>query len=193
MQRVRAGRPVVSARTLGWALVPVALPAALMVAAVGFIGGDRPGDIAPGSGLKFVGLGATALTAWVAWRLAVRGSDDRRVRKLAGLLCVMVGLIGWPLWTLGVMPAVNAAVLRDERLVEMTFERTEATKISRSLEMNHWAWLRPKVEGAGIAAGRYLVPETTYDEWSAAPPDTVELRVATGLLGATTVLELRRP
>lgn len=189
MTRGRNGRSVVPGRVPGLALIPFAIPAGLSLL-IG-VGLDWPRDIAPGSGLKLPGLLATALTALVAWRLSVRGLGDPRVRRLSALLCLLVALLAWPIWSVGVLPSVNGAVLRDVRTLAMRLERTEATAQRHSPDFHHWAWLVPIDAAAGIGGGRHFISKPTYDRLTAERPATVAVDVATGFLGAIVVTAIR--
>lgn len=189
MAHGKVGRVVVPGRMLGLALIPFAVPAGL--AAVLVLAADWPRDIAPGSGLKLPGFLATVLTTLLAWRLSLRGICDGWARRLSALLCSLVGLLAWPLWSAGVLPLVNGAALQESRTVRMTLERVEAVRRPRSREFYHWAELVPLEDGAGLAAGRYFIPEAAHERLAAGPPGTVEVEAATGLLGAVVVLAVR--
>lgn len=190
MKTENSGRAVLPGKALLLAVLPFALPAGVTLLLVG-LAGHWPRDIAPGSGLKLAGLVAATLTALVAWRVSVRAATAPGPRRIAAVLCLMVGLLGWPLWSMGVFPSVNGSVLRDDRTVEMTLEKIEATPQRQSRDLHHWAWLAPKTAEAGLAGGRYFVSQATYDRLSAKAPATVEVEAATGLLGAVVVLAIR--
>ncbi len=189
MARAKAGRRAVPGQVLGLALLPFAIPAGLTVLLA--LTADWPRDIAPGSGLKLAGLGATVATALVAWGISIRGQEHPRTRRISALFCGMVALLAWPLWSVGVLPSVNGAVLRDPFEVEMLLQRTEATRQRRSPDYHHWAWLAAPKEGGGLPSGRYFIPETTYDRLTAERPATVTAEGATGLLGAVVVTAIR--
>jgi hypothetical protein len=142
-------------------VVPFVVPAVL-TALVAFALSGWPRDIAPGSGLKFAGLVATAITSVSAWRMSVRGVGDVRARRMAAVLCGMVGLMGWPLWSAGVLPALNGVVLQNGATVWMALQQTEATPMRRSRDFHHWAVLVP-VDGVGLTGGLYYISEATYD------------------------------
>lgn len=138
-------------------LLPFAAPIIITMAMV-LLAGDRwPRNIAPGSGLKLAGLIATVLTCIFVWRFAVAGIADRRVHKFAAILCAVTGLLGWPVWTMGLLPSVNGFKLDDERTVTMTLERTEMTRQSKSNIRNHWVWLRGD-QTTVASSGRYISP-----------------------------------
>lgn len=110
---------------------------------------------------------------------------------LSGLFCSMVGLLAWPVWSMGVLPSLNGASLHEPRTVVATLERTEATAKRRSRELNYWAWLVPQ-EGVGLAAGRYVIREALHERLAAEAPATLEVEAATGMLGAVVVLAIRQ-
>jgi hypothetical protein len=172
-------------------LIPFAVPVLLTIALLVIAGSSLPRDVAPGSGLKLAGLLATLLTTVLAWRVSVQGISDTRVRSVAGVLCLFVGLISWPVWSMGALPFVNALALQDERTVVMTLDRTESTPIRLSSDRNHWAWLTPTEAETGILPGRHFIPQATYDLWAAARPDSVTVQAATGLLGATVIIAIQ--
>ena len=189
MARKKTERPVVPGRVFLLALLPFAIPAGFtLLLALGF---NWPRDLAPGSGLKLAGFVATAATALAVWGYSVRGLDDRQARGMAALFCAVVGLMAWPLWSMGVLPSVNGAVVRDPFAVEMALERTEATTMQRSPEFNHWAWLAAVPVHSALQGGRYFIPKATYDRLEAERPATVTVDGGTGLLGAVVVTAIR--
>jgi hypothetical protein len=111
----------------------------------------------------------------------------------------MVGLLAWPLWSVGVLPSVNGASLRDVVTVEMGLDRTETTNKRRSRELDHWVWLvapegqpwLPREGQPWLPAGRYFIPEATHDRLEAEGPATVTVEAAAGLLGAVVVTAIR--
>lgn len=168
-------------------MLPFAVPIMMTMAMAVLIGDRWPRTIAPGSGLKLAGLCATILCCVAVWRFAIRGIADRRAHKFAGMLCAATGLLGWPVWTMGILPSVNGYRLDDERVVAMTLERTEITRQSKSTKLNHWAWLRTDDPAASTASGRYFIPEDIHADWTRRAPGRVRLRVARGVLGAQVV------
>jgi hypothetical protein len=165
-------------------MLPFAIPICLTLVLALSVGEDWPRNIAPGSGLKLAGLLATAVTALAAWFIAIRHIADRRAHQMAALVCGISGLMGWPVWSVGIMPSVNGMSLGPEQSVRMILERTEDTRVSRSRRRNHWAWLQPASPGGEAGAGRYFIPEATYMRWNETRPATVTVTVAQGLLGA---------
>ena len=168
-------------------LLPFAIPALVTLALLVLVGGDWPRNIPPGSGLKLAGFVAAAVTSLLVWRFATRRLADGRVQKAAALLCGVTGLMGWPIWSVGVLPSVNGYSLGAPDTVRMVFERTEVTTVSRTSKLNHWAWLRPEVPGSRLQAGRYFIPEDVYEDWTGRQPRTVGVTIAPGTLGAEVV------
>ena len=168
-------------------MLPFAVPI-MMTIAMMFLVGDRwSRTIAPGSGLKFAGLCTTALCCAGVWRFAIRGIADRRAHKFAAIMCAATGLLGWPVWTMGILPSINGSRLADEQVLTMTLERTEITRQSKSTKLNHWAWLRTEDRTTSAVSGRYYIPEDVHADWARRGPGPVRLKVARGLLGAQVV------
>lgn len=189
MGRDRSARKAIPGRMLAWAFLPFAVPVGLALILV--LGTPFPREIAPGSGLKLAGLVATLLTAMAAWRIAVAGVADPAARRLGAAFALMVGLFAWPVWSVGVLPSVNGALLQDRRTVEMLVERTEATKQRRSRALNHWVWLVPPEGETGLVRGRIFIDAQTYERLSAGIGAPVRVDLATGLLGAVVVDAVR--
>ncbi len=168
-------------------LLPFVVPFVLTMALVVLVGEDWPRNIAPGSGLKLAGLVASAVTVLIAWRFATRDIADRRAHAFAALLCGVVGLMGWPVWSVGVLPSINGVSLAPSEMVRMRLERTQTTTVSRSTKLNHWAWLRPLSPDPAAEAGRYFIPEETYARWNQNQPEIVTVTRARGLFGAQVV------
>jgi len=167
--------------------LPFALPIAITLALVVLVGEAWPRNIAPGSGLKLAGLLATAVLAYGVWWWAVRSIPDRRAHRMAALVCGVTGLMGWSVWSVGIMPSINGMALGPEQTVTMTLERTEATSIKNSRKQHHWAWLQPASPGSAAGDGRYFIPEATYQRWNEENPRSVRVTIAEGLLGAQVV------
>lgn len=187
MIKDRAPRPTVPPRFFAQVLLPFAIPALVTFVLLALVGEDWPRNIPPGSGLKLAGFVAAAATSLLVWRYATRGLEDGRVRKAAALLCAVTGLMGWPIWSVGVLPSVNGYSLGAPKTVRMTLERTEVTTVSRSSRLNHWAWLRPEVPGSRLQAGRYFIPGDVYEDWTGRQPRTVGVTIVPGMLGAEVV------
>ena len=191
MNRAVPSRPSVPASFFAKLMLPFALPILLTFALLIVVGDRWPRDIAPGSGLKLAGLVTTALTAAAIWHFLVRGQSNEQVRKFAALACLVTGLMGWPVWTVGLLPSANGAALGTERSVQMVFDRTETTTQSKSRELNYWAWLKPGAEDAPLQSGRYFIPQSRHDDWSQRRPATVEVTYAEGALGAVVITGYR--
>lgn len=108
-------------------IFPLLVPMALTLFLILLIGESWPRNIAPGSGLKLVGLGTTAFTSFLAWKIAIRGLSDARPRKAGVVLAAKAGLMGWPIWSVGFLPSINAFSVENQRSVRMTLQRTPAT------------------------------------------------------------------
>ncbi len=187
MTKDKASRAIVPPTFFAKALLPFAVPILLTFALLLLVGEAWPRNIAEGSGLKLAGFIATAVTSLLAWHFVTRGVADGRVQKAAALLCGVAGLMGWPVWSVGIMPSVNGASFGPAQTVRMVLERTAATTVSRSNRLNHWAWLRPEAEDSPVQAGRYFIPEEAYRDWTARQPGTVSMTIARGMLGAEVV------
>lgn len=168
-------------------MLPFALPIAVTLLLVVFVGEAWPRNIAPGSGLKLAGLVATVITSLMVWRVAVSGIADRRARRFAALIAGVAGLMGWPVWSVGVLPSVNGASLGPVQTVAMALERTETSTVSRSRRLNRWAWLHPASPDSPVPAGRYFIPEEAFARWNENHAHSVSVTVANGLLGAQVV------
>ena len=171
------------------AALPFLIPMLLTLGLVLTVGESWPRQIAPGSGLKLAGFVATILTALAVLAAISLRYRDAAQRKGAGLLCALTALMGWPVWSIGVLPSVNGSALGPEQAVPMALERTEVTTASRSSTRHHWAWLRPETASGRrlVKAGRYFIPEDLYQRWGPNPPDNVTLMIARGRLGAVVV------
>lgn len=187
MEPSRSGQTAVPPSFFAKLMLPFAVPIVMTLATVLLIGERWPRTIAPGSGLKFAGFCATVLCCAGVWRFAIRGIEDKRVHKFAALFCAATGLMGWPVWSTGILPSVNGYRLDNERVIAMMLERTETSTRSKSRKLNHWAWLRTDDPSAQIGSGRYYIPEVIHANWSRRAPGPVRLKVARGLLGAQVV------
>lgn len=183
--------PTLPAGVLPQLLLPFAVPFALTLLLLVTVGEGWPRDIAPGSGLKAAGFIAAMSTAGgIWWRIAGRHADARG-KRFAAILCAVTGAMGWPVWTAGVLPSVNGAVLGREGTAAMRLEGLEVTHASKSRRLYYWARLDPLNAGTKIAAGRYFIPQSTYDRWAATRPRVVRVSHAPGLLGAEVVTRYR--
>lgn len=187
---IRPARAKVPATFHAKLMLPFAAPILVTFVLLALVGDQWPRDIAPGSGLKIAGLCTTAVSAFACWLFAVRAVDDRRVRGFAALLCAITGLMGWPVWSVGVLPSINGSVLAEPSAVRMTVERTEATHKSKSKGFYHWVWLKADTGNARLYSGRYFISEDVYERLNRTTPDIVTVNVARGLLGAQIVTGL---
>jgi hypothetical protein len=185
--KTQASRLIVPPTFFVKLLLPFAIPMLLTAALVIFVGESWPRNIAPGSGLKLPGFGASVLTSLIVWQFITRSFGDKRVHKMAAIMCGVVGLMGWPVWSVGALPSLNGFSLGPRESVRMTLTRTEITTVSRSRAVNHWAWLQPEVPTARARAGRYFISEQTYQRWNNQRPSTVNVNISEGLLGAQIV------
>jgi hypothetical protein len=188
MKDAHASRTIVPPSFFAKLMLPFAIPMLVTLALVLLVGESWPRNIAPGSGLKLAGFVATALTGAMVWHRITRSIADRRAHKMAALVCAVTGLMGWPVWSVGVLPSVNGIRLGPPEAVRMALERTEVTTVSKSSQLNHWAWLQPASPGPEAEAGRYFIPEATYQQWASERPRTVTVTFARGLLGARVVV-----
>ncbi|MFN4135678.1 MAG: hypothetical protein ACK4G2_08505 [Novosphingobium sp.] len=179
------------ARNLPWqVMLPFVLPFLLTLALIVIIGEAWPRQIAPGSGLKFEGLIASALTAALVWHRTTRRHDQRPFRILVGGLCTLTGLMGWPVWTLGILPSINGSVLLDERETTMRLAGLETSRKTRQRGLYHWARVEPVILAPPVKAGRLFIAEDVWQRLASSRPATVRVRYADGLLGERVILGL---
>lgn len=188
MRTNTSDRPSVPSYVHVVVMLPFAMPIILTFLLILLVGDHWPRDIAAGSGLKLVGLLCAAVTATFMWLYTVRNIFDPRIRTFTALLCAVTGLLGWPIWSTGILPSVNGAVLAEPVVVPMTLERTETTYKSKSRDLYHWAWLKAQNEAGIVKSGRYFISEDVYARYHGAEGGIVEVTVAKGLLGAQVVL-----
>ena len=188
MTHVALPRPRISAGLPAKLLLPFALPILATFALLFLVGNQWPRDIAIGSGLKMPGLCVAALSAFVIWWWSVRKIQDRRIRAFAAIFCGVTGLMGWPVWTVGILPSVNGSILSQPSHVPMTLDRVEMTPKSKSRGFYHWAYLKTTNSNSAIQSGRYFISEVDYQRLDSSKPTAVDVTVAQGLLGAYVVL-----
>lgn len=184
-------RPSAPASLLLKMAVPFALPFGLTLIILATVGEAWPRSIAPDSGLKLAGLIASALVGAAVWLIIVRAFADERVHKFAAIGCGVTALMGWPVWTVGVLPSVNGASIGREKVAFMRLGRIDVTRPSKGQGFYYWAWLEPVHPGAAVVGGRYFIPETVYQRWAQHKPATVKVMHARGLLGAEVVTQYR--
>ncbi|WP_328276123.1 hypothetical protein [Sphingobium sp.] len=184
---IPTARPVVPGSFMAKLLLPFAIPMVLTLLLILTIGETWPRAIAPGSGLKLAGLVATTLTAAGIWHWLVGGTSDPRVHRFAAIACAVTGLMGWPVWTVGVLPSINGVALGQRETVSMRLGRIDVSRPSKGPGFYYWAWLEPIQPGGVITGGRYFIPEPVYQRWAPRKPAIVQLVHATGSLGAEVV------
>ena len=189
MTRAAPRTPPIGAGFFVGATLPFIIPILVTLALVLTVGEAWPRQIAPGSGLKLAGFVATGFTALAVFAAMTVRRGEARLRKAAAMLCALTAVMGWPVWSIGVLPSINGSALGLEKPVPMVLERTEVTTAARSRTRHHWAWLRPATGWAGsqVEQGRYFIPEELYQRWNANPPARVTVRIARGRLGAVVV------
>lgn len=187
MTAISPVRPQVPAAFFVQLVLPFAAPILATFVLLVLVGDQWPRDIAPGSGLKLVGLCAAILTSAVFWAFAVGDVENIRIRRFAAALCAITGLMGWPVWSVGVLPSINGSVLTEPSILRMTVERTEVAHKSKSKGFYHWVWLKADNGNARLPSGRYFISEDVYQLLQSTKPDTVTVTVAQGILGAQVV------
>lgn len=183
--------PAAPASLLPKMAVPFALPFALTLVIVLVVGEAWPRSIAPGSGLKLAGLIAAAITSTAVWYRIVSTFADQRVHVFTAVVCTVTSLMGWPVWTVGVLPSINGAMLGSDKMVTMRLGQIDITRPSKGSGFYYWAKLEPVHPGAVIERGRYFIPEDVFRRWALHKPATVRVVHAQGLLGAQVVIEYR--
>lgn len=168
-------------------LLPFAIPIVLTLLLILAIGEAWPRAIAPGSGLKLAGLVTTVLTAAGIWHWLVRAVVDLRLRRFAAVACAVTGLMGWPVWTVGLLPSINGMALGQRGTAPMRLGRIDVSRPSKGPGFYYWAWLEPVEPGGDIAGGRYFIPEPVYQRWASRKPAIVQVAYARGSLGAEVV------
>ena len=177
----------------GWhvkAILPFALPIIVTFALLILVGDRWPRDIAPGSGLKLAGFGVAVVTSYIVWYFTVRGVKEPSVRRFIAIFCGVTGVMGWPVWSTGVLPSINGAVLAEVNSARMTVERTEKTHKSKSRDYYHWAWLESENGHYSSLSGRYFITEDLYLKLNNNAPPNVDVSFAQGLLGANVVVSI---
>lgn len=98
--------------------------------------------------------------------------------------------MGWPVWSTGVLPSINGAVLAEVSSARMTVERTEKTHKSKSRDYYHWAWLEAENLHYSTLSGRYFITEDLYLKLNNNAQPNVDVSFAQGLLGANVVVSI---
>lgn len=172
--------------------VPFALPFAVTLLLVLLVGNHFPRDLAAGSSLVLSGLVAGLVVMVGVNAHVARRWPAARARQLALILSGATTLMGWPLWTMGVLPSVNGMALGELRVTSMRLEGLEVTRASKGRQLYYWARLAPDGGAdvgpdAKLGAGRYFIPREVHDRWQQDGPATVRVGHARGLLGAEIV------
>jgi hypothetical protein len=170
--------------------LPFVLPVALAVIIFLTVGETWPSSIAPGSGLTLPGLIASATFATLAWRIAGRAFGDERVSKFAAIICAATGLMGWPIWTIGVLPNINGAILDHEQFAPMRFGRLDVSR-PKGGSPDYSVWLEPVHPGGRIDGGRHYISEEVYQRLESQKPVAIRVAHSRGLLGAVVVTDYR--
>ncbi|MBY0411955.1 MAG: hypothetical protein K2Q97_17950 [Burkholderiaceae bacterium] len=146
-----------------------------------------PRQLVPGDGLVWQGLAMTgAVTVGVLWRVQ-QATQDRVGRRVLSGLALLGGLFSWPVVTLGPLPSINGAWLKDARTTPLQLVRLTTSSQKHSNEPYHWAYLQPIDADAGVAQGRVLIRREDFEQWTTQPTRTVQLTHHRGLLGARVV------
>ena len=168
--------------------LPFVLPVALSLIIFVTIGESWPRNIAPGSGLRLPDLMASVVIATLTWHQMVRILACERLRRFAAIACAATGLMGWPIWTVGVLPSINGAMLDQEQVEPMRLGGLDVTRSAKS-STYYSAWLEPVDPNAPIDGGRYVISEVVYQRLASRKPAGVKVAYAKGLLGAQVIID----
>ncbi len=147
--------------------LPLVLPVALTLFISITVGETWPRSIAPGSGLMLQGLIASAIFSTLAWRITGGVFDDEQLRKLAAIICAVTGLMGWPIWTTGILPSINGAFLGQERVEPMRLGKLDVSRPKGSVgSPNYSAWLEPINRGGPSMAEDITFPRKFISCWN---------------------------
>lgn len=171
--------------------LPFVFPVALTVIILLTVGDTWPRSIAPGSGLMLPGLVASAMFATLAWLIVGRAFEDERVSKFAAIIFAATGLMGWPIWTIGVLPSINGAILDHEQFAQMRLGRLDISRSKGGGSPNYSAWLEPINPGGAIDGGRYYISEEVYQRLESQKPVAIRVAHSRGVLGAVVVTDYR--
>ena len=186
--------PTLPATFLLKTALPFVLPVALtfIFVILHTVGKGWPISIAPGSGLMFPGLIASAMFSTLAWRITGGHFDDKQVRKLAAIICAVTGLMGWPIWTKGVLPSINGAFLGQEHVEPMRLGKLDVSRPKGGRgSPNYSVGLEPVHPGGAIDGGRYYISEEVYQRLESQKPVAISVAHARGVLGAVVVTDYR--
>lgn len=170
--------------------LPFVLPVALAVIIFLTVGENWPRSNAPGSGLTLPSLIASAMFATLAWRIAGRAFGDERVSKFAAIICAATGLMGWPIWTIGVLPNINGAILDHEQFAPMRLGRLDVSR-PKGGSPDYSVWLEPVHPGGRIDGGRHYISEEVYQRLESQKPVAIRVAHSRGVFGAVVVTDHR--
>lgn len=188
--RIKPGKPHAPGRLLLISALPLPLAVLSTFLCLFAVGNQAPRDIAPGCSLALPGL---------VWSLAILGAmaayvrthwRETAARRLNLLVGGLMSLIAWPIWTLGPLPSINGLSLNPAATSSMRLDDLTTSTVSKSRRLYYWAHLRPISAERPIAAGRYLISQTISEALKARKGGEVEVRHATGLLGAEVILNI---
>jgi hypothetical protein len=183
--------PTLPASFLLKTALPFVLPVALTVIILLTVGETWPRSIAPGSGLILPGLIPSAMFATLAWRIAGRAFEDQNVSKFAAIICAATGLMGWPIWTIGVLPSINGAILDHEQFAPMYLGRLDVSRPKGGGSPSYSVRLEPVHPGGPIDGGRYYISKEVYLRLESQQPVAIRVAHSRGLLGAVVVTDYR--
>ena len=178
-------------RLLLWCMAPFAGPILLGLLLALQAGLQPLPTLAPGEARRLAAPGAAAaLLGWWAVRQRIRALTPRDDwRRLGAALALFTSLLAWPVWSLGALQWLNGRFAGPGQSHATALLGLRTTPRSRSREPYHWVRLAGQ-PAAGLPAGDYLIDRGRHAAWQGAPPATVTVRHARGLLGARVVLDV---
>jgi hypothetical protein len=177
------------ARLLLLSSAPFPLAIALTFLFILTIGTRFPRDVAPGSSLILPGFVLSGIVMALITALVRRHWPEPALRRFSLFLCGITSLMAWPVWTTGILPSVNGAILGPRQTSAMRLTGLSISHASKGRRIYYWAAMRPPPDTASaLGAGRYFVPQQVYEAWQPQVGRDVRVDHATGLLGAETVL-----
>jgi hypothetical protein len=177
-------------RLLLLAILPFPLTIVMTFAAMLLVGERYPRQVASGSSLSWWGLGLS-LTVFATVLLIVRQHwSEAGPRRFALALSGVTSLLAWPVWTTGILPSINGAMLGPHETSMMQVEKLTTSR-AKGNRIYHWATLRPLDNTSPIGAGRYFVPQDAYQRWQERPAQPARVIHAKGLLGARIAIAFR--
>lgn len=160
-----------------------------------------PAQLLPGESLAVHGLLAAALVGMGTALWHAHHTRHTGLRRLGWLLMAATSLMAAPVLTMGLLPTLNGLRMGPPEKTPMVLTRLETTTVSKSRSLHHWAYLAPapqaKTPGTPgateapaepaplpVRSGRFFIDAPLHAQWQAAPPATVTVVHARGLLGA---------